>query len=211
MQYMAEKKSMEEVYIALQANLSFRHDLLERCHYAINSMDDAIFPFFSIPVPSADGSVDVLEHALNYKDEDEEFSRFDNANPHEWKVDADILKEEYDPFLDDVQSATVVNGQRSNDLDLFWDIEDEWTLFDYKSGSWGVYCDIARANYALTDSSNQKYINTIMLQMPEFNYLSENEIIRIRLYQICKLDQNQQTFSQKSFYEDYKNFENLFM
>lgn len=48
-----------------------------------------------------------------------------------------------DDFVTDVEGVVNINGQLSNDLDLFWLPEDELHLFDYEEGSFREFCALA--------------------------------------------------------------------
>lgn len=49
------------------------------------------------------------------------------------------------------------------------------------------------------------------MALAEFNYLSENELIRKRLFNVCKLDNELSLDDQRLLAENSKIFENIFM
>ena len=108
---------------------------------SLNSIFDSDFPFFEVGHINRFGQ-DKLYDALSYS-KDDVLTAFDNEANTDWDDLAANRNFQYDPFLADTEAVTIIGDHFSNDLDLYWTLDDELTLFDYDMKEYVDFCDLA--------------------------------------------------------------------
>ena len=178
-----------------------------KCRNTLNAMTDESFPYFEVLPPSLNNGKDELFEALNFSSSDH--SKFDNSNPTNWDDVKEQMNFKYDPLLADSTHQTQIGNKLSNDLDLFWMEDDEKSMFRYQ-GNYIQLCQDALEYIKEEDNDKKKALVTEIMQIPEFNYLSENPNVRLRLYQMCKLSDQIKMSDQEILFNNFKVFEQIF-
>jgi hypothetical protein len=79
-----------------------------------------------------------------------------------------------------------IKNKMTEDLDLFYSVQDMIDLFDYKQSNYSKFC--LRVSYILTDDGSELEHENQITGDPLYNYLTEEERPRDILYYICSLD-----------------------
>lgn len=105
-----------------------------------------------------------------------------------------------------------VNGQYSQDLDLFYKAEDAEQLFNVQTEKYKQICTLAIDALAVK-STNEKKFNEISEQLTEqnvFNYLSEKKAARDTLYNVCLFAHFEDESKRTLLHDNRETFNSLF-
>ena len=153
------------------------------------------FPFYDVKFE--EGGKDELKVALDgikqvQNDKSGDSDDFMVLQPNFWPSNDAMDSFEFKSDILVPEIVVDINGEFTEDLDLFFTADDVRNLFSYVKKDYKTICGHAlqalKAQKA-EDADKLKEESDKLLDH-EYNYLSENENARKSLYQVCILDDN---------------------
>lgn len=103
-----------------------------------------------------------------------------------------------------------INGEYTEDLDLFFNEEDVEGLFNFVNQDYAIVCDLGLKIIKAGDNQIEVQPLNDELLTKSFNYLSEDKEARDVLYLVCLNNENLSDEDQKLMHDSREQWERLF-
>ena len=95
-------------------------------------------------------------------------------------------------------SPVEIKGKYSEDLDLFYSVDEMRDVYDFSQDYYSQLCQIA--NEVLSEEGDRLTFEGYLMESHMYNYLSEEVKARDILYYVCALDESLTDEEQKNFH-----------
>lgn len=199
LKYQAQMYNQYPMYKILSINSSFRKQLNERCHQTMRLIESGSFSWYPIDPSKREDDLGIALHGTSY---------FKVESTEDWFKSKD--KWRFDPSKTGLQKNPVeIEGKMSEDLELFYSLQDMRELFDYRVN---IYSDLCLKASDLLANPGERDLDkeNAITSDPLYNYLSEEDKPRSILYYVCLLDDTLTWEETKAYYRNRKNFNKIF-
>jgi len=109
------------------------------------------------------------------------------------------------------ENTVEIGGRLSNDLDLFYTVDEMRLLFDFGETYYKDLCGLV-LRYFESESDSEKRTEAVaeITAFPMFNYLTEESGPRDMMYYICSMDNTFPEEGRQLFHGKKEQFDNAF-
>ena len=177
----------------------------------MQSLDE--FPFFEPTydeiVNSLAGMPEVQNELLDENECDDLF-QYMVLQPNFWESNQEQEDFDFEPELIVGDDMIEINGEYTEDLDLFFNEEDVEGLFNFVNQDYAIVCDLGLKIIKAGDNQIEVQPLNDELLTKSFNYLSEDKEARDVLYLVCLNNENLSDEDQKVMHDSREQWERLF-
>jgi hypothetical protein len=173
--------NMYPIFESLSSNRQVRDRLLNQCYDTVRLLEQGYH--WMVPVTNKDEKEDALGIALNGS----EMLGVEVPSVNDWYNNRDSWTFSLEES-EITGEAIIIKGEMSEDLQIFYSVDDMILLFDYNENEYTHVCDLV-LDYLKAEGAAEKVESEAKISaLRTYNYITEEARPRDVLYYLCKLD-----------------------
>lgn len=197
LKYEAQMYNWYPIFSALSKDKDFRDELNTQCYDTIRLLEQGYYWYPMSPLSNTDQLGMALNGDLGFKvDSTEDW----------WNTKDEWV---FDMHRSEIQKHPVeIRGLMSEDLDLFYSVQEMIDVFDFKLDNYNELCHTI--SLILRGKGDELTLEGYITDSHMFNYLTEEPRPRDILYYICALDDSMPEEEREAFFQARLDFHKLF-